>query len=104
MRILGTLHGPGGKPLADAPAWLRLRANERFVGYVHDLGGNSGEFETGVIDFAWTFIPAQLISEPGSLPLCLEFDVGLFAPQKVTRILELTSAVYLPLVFKGSGP
>jgi hypothetical protein len=101
VRIAGSLQGSEGQPLADAPARLRLRAGGAFVGYVRDLTGSPGNYHTGDIDFAWTFIPANLAEGPGRLPISLEFDMGLYAAQIVTQTLNLHPPVYLPITFKG---
>jgi hypothetical protein len=104
VRLVGSLLGPGGQPLAEAPTWLRLRAGGQFVGYVRDLTGSPGAYHTGAIDFAWSFIPADLADAPGSLPLCLEFDAGLYAPRTVTRTLNLVPPFYLPVIIRRTAP
>ncbi len=104
VRLVGSLHGSGDDPLAGSPFWLRLEAGDRFVGYVRDLSGSPGSFGTGEIDFAWTFVPADLAAAPGSLPISLRFDVGLYAPQTITRNLTLVPPFYLPIIAREAWP
>jgi subtilisin family serine protease len=101
VRLRGSLLGPDGQPLAEMPAWLRLCAGGSFVGYVRDLTGYRGNYQTGHIDFPWTFVPADLAAAPGPVPVSLEFDVGLYAAQIATRTLNLQAPVYLPLILQG---
>lgn len=104
VRFTGSLLGPGGQPLAESPAWLRLRAGGQFVGYVRDLTGSPGNYSISDIDFSWTFVPAELADAADVLPVSLEFDVGLYAPQVVTRTLDLVPVIHLPLLLKDSAP
>jgi hypothetical protein len=106
VRIIGSLVGPGRQPLAEGPVWLSLSAGGRHVGYVRDVSGIAGDYQTGTIFFPWTFVPRDLSETPGSLPISLAFDVGLYATQVVTRSLELLSSSnsYLPLVLRGLAP
>jgi hypothetical protein len=104
VRITGSLLDAHDQPLAEAPAWLRLRAGAAFVGYVRDLTGSPGSYDTGAIDFAWTFVPSDLVDTPGSLPITLEFDVGLYTPRTVTRSLRLVAPLYLPVILVREGP
>lgn len=102
VRLVGSLLGQDGRPLAGTPAWVKLKAGGHFVGYVRDLTGTPGSYHTGQIDFAWTFVPTRLAEHPGALAIDLEFDTGLYTPQRASRTLELVPALYLPLIFKGS--
>jgi hypothetical protein len=104
VQLVGTLHGAGGEPSADSSFWLRLEAGNRFVGYVRDLAGSPGSYRTGELDFEWTFVPAELAAAPGTLPISLAFDVGLYASQTVVRNLTLAPPLYLPIIAEGSTP
>jgi hypothetical protein len=104
VQLVGTLQGPGGEPLAGSPFWLRLEAGDHFVGYVRDLAGSPGSYRTGEIDFAWTFVPADLAATPGTLPVTLQFDVGLYAPQAISRNLTLAQPIYLPIIAREALP
>jgi subtilisin family serine protease len=104
IRIRGALQKQDGAALSDSPVWLRLRAGGHLAGYVRDLTGSAGSYRTGEIDFAWTFTPATFADQPGPLPVQLEFDIGVYAPQTVSRTLDLLPPVYLPLVWKGGQP
>jgi subtilisin family serine protease len=104
VRIVGSLLDAKGQSLAESPAWLHLRAGPDFVGYVRDLTGSPGSYDTGAIDFAWTFVPSDLLGAPGPLPVTLEFDVGLYSPRTVTRSLRLVAPLYLPIILVGEVP
>jgi hypothetical protein len=87
---------PGDR--ADSPARLRLRAGARLVGHVRDLTGSPGNYVMGDIDFAWSFVPASLAGALGPVPISLEFDLGTYAPQVVTRTLNVVPPIHLPLI------
>ncbi len=103
VRLKGSLLGGDGLPLSETPAWIRLEAGGRLAGYVRDLTGTVGTYQTGTIDFSWTFVPADLTGGPGTLPVEMSFDLGIYAPQAVTRTLHVVPPLYLPLVGKGGA-
>lgn len=104
VNISGTLRDEDGEPLSGAAIPIPFYVNGEFVGYVRDLIPHpDGTYETGTIDFDWTFVPAAFVSAPGSVPIRFVFDLGTYARQEVTVDLEVYEAqrIYLPLLEKS---
>ena len=94
LTISGTLRDAENQPLSQAACLIPVYLNDQLAGYVNDLiRHEDGTYETGIIDFDWTFIPTDFISQTGWVPIKFVFDLGTYAPQEVMHNLAVTPCV-----------
>ena len=91
IHITGSLLS-NGSPLSEAAFPIMLSVNGVQIGYLRDLSYVNGAYETGTIDFNWTFIPSDFAQTPGDeLRLDFDFDVGTYTTASESFILDIVS-------------
>jgi len=89
MTLAGSLRGADALPLSQAGVLMAIELNHQLAGYVSDVVFSPEEgYATGVIQFDWSFVPTDLITQPGTVPLRVVFDLGTYARQEVTHWLD----------------
>lgn len=102
IKFSGSLRDKNGRPLSKAALLIKFFLNNQFAGYLRDVKYiGEGMFESGTIDFDWTFVPSDFVSELGPTQLRFVFDIGTFSRIDETlevNIVEPPYKYYLPVI------